>query len=64
MYRGNIARSHFSISTPARVVETRKLTNEKNQLLTIVANYLKKRSDRATTLSGLTSLEQTLAKPS
>ena len=64
MYRGNIARSYFSISTPTRAVETQKLTDQKNQLLTIVANYLKKTSDRATTLSGLTSLEQTLVKPS
>jgi hypothetical protein len=64
MYRGNIARSYFSTSTPTRAVEMQKLKDQKNQLLTIVANYLKKTSDRATTLSGLTSLEQTLAKPS
>jgi hypothetical protein len=61
MYRGN-SRSHFSISTATQVVETRTLTSEKNQLLIIVANYLKKKSDRETTLKGLTSLEQTLAK--
>jgi len=63
MYRGS-TRPHFSISTATQVVETRKLTNEKQQLLVIIANYLQKRSDRATTLSGLTSLEQTLARPS
>jgi hypothetical protein len=63
MYRGS-TRSHFSISTAAQVVETRKLTNEKNQLLLIVANYLKKKADRVTTLDGLTSLEKTLTKTS
>ena len=64
MYRGNIARGRFSIPTVMQIVETPTLTIEKNQLLTIVANYLKKRSDRATTLNELTSLKETLvAKP-
>jgi hypothetical protein len=63
MYKSNIAKTHFSISTaPSLVVERRSLTSEKKQLLVLIKNYLKKASDRKTTLDGLTTLANTLSK--
>ena len=63
MYKSSVPRAHFNIPLPQPVsVEMRSLTSEKKQLLTMVKDYLKKKSDRKTTLEGLTNLEKTLAK--
>ena len=65
MYKSSVPRSHFSIPLPQPVsVETRTLTSEKKELLLMVKNYLRKKTDRKTTLDGLTTLEKTLAKSS
>jgi hypothetical protein len=63
MYKSSVPRAHFSVPLPQPVsVPMRSLTSEKKQLLLLVKDYLKKKSDRKTTLAGLTTLEKALAK--
>jgi len=62
MYKKSIAKTHFGISTAPSIVETRSLKPEKTQLLELIKNYLKKVSDRKTTLDGLSSLTGSLSK--
>lgn len=55
----NTARSSFGILTIS-VVKIPPLTSEKNKLLSLMSNYLKKKTDRVTTVTELTTLETTL----
>jgi hypothetical protein len=63
MFKTRIAKTHFGISTAPSIVETQSLKTEKTKLVELVKNYLKKKSDRKTTLDGLTSLRESLPKP-
>lgn len=55
----NTARSSFGILA-IPVVKIPPLTSEKNQLLSLMSNYLKKKTDRVTTVTELITLETTL----
>ena len=56
----NTARRLFSISTAPNVVEI-PLTSEKNKLLSLMNNYLKKKTNRITTVTELNTLHSTLS---
>jgi len=63
MNRGS-QRSFFSAPRIKVVTNNRQTLNtEKNDLLSIMSQYLMKKTDKASTLNSLTNLEIKLAKP-
>jgi hypothetical protein len=62
MFRGS-KRSFFSAPAVQVVNNYQSLNTEKNELLSIMSQYLSKQSDKATALNSLTALEVKLTTP-